>query len=199
MQKSVIVQDHQAIERVRSGETNAFGELVRKYQDRIFNTCWRICGNLEDARDATQEAFLRAFESIGDFRAGSSFYTWLYRVAVNASLTNRRKSHVRPTVSLEIAGQAGALLRRGGSGSGEDPGGSTSDAELKGVIARGLHELDSDHRVVVVLRDIEGLNYDEISEILGVPNGTVKSRLHRGRQALSELLAPRIAASRGNR
>src|SRR3989304_4475993 len=87
------VGDGELVERVQRGQTEAYGELVRRYQDRVFNACWRICGHLEDARDLTQEAFLKAFEGLGSFRQQSGFYTWIFRVAVNLSLSPRR--HVR--------------------------------------------------------------------------------------------------------
>ncbi|MDO8631840.1 MAG: sigma-70 family RNA polymerase sigma factor, partial [Phycisphaerales bacterium] len=84
--------DRELVRRVKSGQTEAYGELVRRYQDRVFNTCWRICGHLEDARDLTQEAFLKAFESLDAFRQESGFYTWIFRVAVNLSLSHRRSA-----------------------------------------------------------------------------------------------------------
>lgn len=187
------VEDAQLIERIRAGQTEAYGDLVRKYQDRIFNTCWRICGNLEDARDLTQEAFLKAFDSLDTFRRQSGFYTWIYRVAVNLALSHRRTAGRRQTLSLDqganVTGtQAEALAKRIASGSEDDPAQSASASELQGAVVQALQALDDDHRAVVVLRDIEGFDYREISEVLQIPPGTVKSRLHRARVTLADAI-----------
>ena len=191
------MEDFELIEKVSAGKTEAYGELVRKYQDRVFNACWRICGHLEDARDLTQEAFLKAYESLGSFRRQSGFYTWVFRVAVNLALTHRRKARVRHALSLdEPAGlggsQAEELARRVKDASADDPAGVAGQAELHSRAARALQELDSDQRAVVVLRDIEGLDYREIGEVLQIPAGTVKSRLHRARMALREAIMPAL-------
>lgn len=161
--------------------------LVARYQDRLFNTCWRICGNLEDARDITQDAFLKAYERLDSFKAESSFYTWLYRIAVNLALSFRRGSSRRRHVSLDAISegtQAAGLTNRAEWQAQPDPGARASSAETMRQLARALHELDDDFRAVVVLRDVEGFDYHEISEILEVPRGTVKSRLHRAREQL---------------
>jgi len=191
------VGDGELVERVQRGQTEAYGELVRRYQDRVFNACWRICGHLEDARDLTQEAFLKAFEGLGAFRQQSGFYTWVFRVAVNLSLSHRRNVHRRRTVSLDsgpsAAGtQAEELVKRVRNESDDDPTRPPSEAELHGAVARALHALDDDHRAVVVLRDIEGFDYQEIAAILQVPPGTVKSRLFRARMALQQAIDPAL-------
>ena len=192
------LEDAQLIERIKAGQTEAYGALVQKYQDRVFNTCWRICGHLEDARDLTQEAFLKAFEKLEGFRHESGFYTWLFRIAVNLARTHRRNSARRRTVSLdggpEVAGtQAENLARHVPDGATEGPDRSATRAELQGTVARALLALDDDFRAVVVLRDIEGFDYQEIAMILEVPPGTVKSRLHRARAALAEAIRPALS------
>ena len=98
---TVKFEDAVLVRQVQAGEVVAFADLVRKYQDRVYNTCLRICGNREDASDLAQEAFLKAFESIGSFRGKSAFYTWLFRIAVNMSISHRRKRRVRDTLSLD--------------------------------------------------------------------------------------------------
>lgn len=186
--------DDELIERVRRGETEAFAELVRTYQDRVYNTCWRLCGHLEDARDLTQEAFLKAFEGLDRFRQQSSFYTWIFRIAVNLALSHRRSAKRRGNVSLDHltaahGTQAEELARRVHQvAEATDPPGALSDAELLGRAAHALHELDEDYRAVVVLRDIEGFDYQQIADILEIPPGTVRSRLHRGRMAIRTAL-----------
>ena len=199
--RPVPIEDVELIERVKAGQTEAYGKLVRKYQDRVFNTCWRICGHLEDARDLTQEAFLKAFEGVGSFRKQSGFYTWLCRIAVNLALSSRRSAKTRRTLSLEHGAgtQAEELARHVGKASGVDPQDAVSDAELQGCVARALQTLDDDHRAVVVLRDIEGIDYREIGEILEIPPGTVKSRLHRARMTLREAILPSLQRQRQER
>ncbi len=191
----VLLEDVRLIEKIRAGQTEAFGELVQKYQDRVFNTCWRICGNLEDARDVTQDSFLKAFEKLGEFRRESGFFTWLFRIAVNQALTQRRSAARRRTVSLDDDGvaagsQARKLLERAARETDRDPVGVVGAAELHGRVARAVQELEDDFRAVVVLRDIEGMDYQTIAEILEIPPGTVKSRLHRARMILSEAIRP---------
>jgi RNA polymerase sigma-70 factor (ECF subfamily) len=193
--RPVELEDVRLIEQVKAGQTEAFAGLVRKYQDRVFNACWRICGNLEDARDLTQEAFLKAFDSLDTFRRQSGFYTWMYRIAVNLALSHRRGSRRRQVLSLDqganIDGtQAAGLAGRVADRIQNDPAVRTDDAEMQRAVVQALQSLDDDHRAVVVLRDIEGLDYREIAEVLQIPTGTVKSRLHRARATLAEAIGP---------
>ena len=128
--RCVPVEDAELVARVQRGESQAYAELVRRYQDRVFNACWRICGHLEDARDLTQEAFLKAFEGLADFRGESGFFTWIFRVAVNLSLTHRRNSQRRRMLSLDQAAnpggtQAEELVRHVRADGADDP--ETSD------------------------------------------------------------------------
>jgi len=184
------LEDLELIDRVQRGEPEAFGELVIKYQDRVFNTCWRICGHLEDARDVTQEAFIKAYESLGDFRRESGFYTWVFRIAVNLSLSAKRRQQRRPTLSLDHqgGGQAEALVQRVRERreAGPDEAADAPDREL--LVVQALSSLDDETRATLVLRDMEGLDYQEIAVILDVPLGTMKSRLFRSRMALRDAL-----------
>ncbi len=193
--RPIPLEDLELVERVKSGDAAAYADLVRKYQDRVFNTCWRICGNLESARDLTQDAFLRGFENISSFRQQSGFYTWIFRVAVNLALSQRRRDSRRRTVSLDQAAdasgtQAAELAQRVEERGGNDPSAPAKAAELRARVVRALGGLDQDQRAVVVLRDLEGMNYNEIGQILDIPPGTVRSRLHRARAALREALGP---------
>lgn len=196
--RPIPLEDAALIEKVKAGQSEAYGVLVRKYQDRVFNACWRICGHLEDARDLTQEAFLKAFEQLAGFRHQSGFYTWVFRVAVNLALTHRRNTKRRRTVSLEEgSGVVGTQAEGLTKGAGRTTAGGSSDVagekELRSCVVRALQDLDDDHRAVVVLRDIEGFDYREISEVLGIPPGTVKSRLHRARMSLRSAIQPVIS------
>jgi RNA polymerase sigma-70 factor (ECF subfamily) len=189
------VEDAELVERVNNGHPEAFNELVLRYQDRLFNTCWRICGHLEDARDLTQQAFLKAYESLPSFRHQSGFYTWIYRVAVNLALSHRRSAARHRPVSIDQAGtQAEALAKveRGPRACDSDRAG---DVDLQGAVAHALQSLSEDDRTIIVLRDVEGFDYREIAVILQVPAGTVKSRLHRARMALRTAVST-VAAAR---
>ena len=185
------LEDLAIVEKVKAGRTEAFGKLVLKYQDRVFNACWRICGHLDDARDFTQEAFVRALENIDSFRAQSGFYTWIFRIAVNLALSGRRKAATRQIASLdqiaEASGtQAAELVAYKNDNDVRGTLETDGDSDARQAIIRALNSLDEDHRAVIVLRDIEGMNYNEVGEILDLPAGTVRSRLHRGRMALRE-------------
>ena len=193
------VDDAELVRLVRTGQSDAFGELVRRYQDRVFNACWRVCGNAEDARDVTQDAFLKAYENLATFRQESGFYTWLFRVAMNLALSLKRSAKHRRTVSLDGGAdsggtQAGGLsdrLRRAREAADAD---APSDAEVQASVVRALQGLNEEDRAVVVLRDIEGFDYQQIAEILGMPLGTVRSKLHRSRAALRDAVLPTLKA-----
>lgn len=199
---AIAIEDAVLVEQTRQGDVSAFARLVSKYQDRVFNTCCRVCGHAEDARDLTQEAFLQAFKAIDTFGQRSGFYTWLFRIAVNLSISHRRRNRHGIRLSLHdaddgeyVGGQAAGLLRhpRGG-GSTDNPSGPMQERETREAVMAALESLEDEFRAVIVLRDIEGFDYRQIAEILDVPPGTVKSRLHRARMALREKLAPVIGA-----
>jgi RNA polymerase sigma-70 factor (ECF subfamily) len=188
------------IEQARSGDMAAFSRLVTRYQDRILNTCWRVCGHLDDAQDLTQEAFVKAMESIGSFRQQANFYTWLYRIAVNLSISHRRKRRRAVTLSLHHhdgapGGDHQATLICEVESPEADPQMRLSNREMQERAVAELDRLDDEHRTVIVLRDIESMNYDQIAAILEVPIGTVKSRLHRARLALRDKLRPVVTAT----
>lgn len=205
MPKQAEATDADLVLRVQNGETEAYGTLVRRYQDRVYNTCWRVCGNLEEARDLTQQAFLNGLERIAGFKREAGFYTWIFRIAVNLSLTHRRRAKTRRTTSLDSAAvesqnQADPLTRLRKEAQTEDPIDSAARKELQRAAAEGLASLDETQRAIIVLRDIEGFDYDDISAILEVPRGTVKSRLHRARAALRDALVQSgaLRAATGN-
>ncbi len=196
---AITFEDAVLVQRTQRGDMAAFGQLIAKYQDKVFNTCWRMCGHHEDARDLTQEAFLRALESMASFRRKSGFYTWIFRIAVNLAISHRRKEKRAVAVSLDGTDsgwtegtQAGGLLSRVSNPSDCEPDAPVRSSETQQFVLQALGELEEDHRAVVVLRDIESFDYREIAEILDVPTGTVKSRLHRARMALRGKLQPVI-------
>ena len=187
------LEDEALAQQARSGDMAAFGRLVSRYQDRVLNTCWRIAGRREDAEDLAQEAFLHALQAIGTYQARSRFYTWLYRIAVNLALSHRRRQARAVRLSLHnrdgqcIGHQAATLVGRI-SADAQDPPAKLSARETQRRIEQGLADLDDEPRTVVVLRDLEGLDYAQIAEILDLPVGTVKSRLHRARMELRRCL-----------
>jgi RNA polymerase sigma-70 factor, ECF subfamily len=182
------------VRQCQKGDLTAFEPLVAKYQDRVYNLCWRLCGDRHAAEDLTQEAFLKAFESLETFRGASGFYTWLYRIATNLVLSYRRSERRQMNIGADqewndIPSQA-ARLYRTGSDADDQPDAAIERDEVRRLVWQVIQELDDEHRAVVVLRDMEGLDYGEIAEVLHVPTGTVKSRLYRARMALRERLMP---------
>ena len=174
--------DDGVLDRACSGDVDAFQLLVAQYQDRIYNMILRIVDIADDAADLTQETFLSAYAKITSFRRRSGFYTWLYRIAINGAM-----SHLRQRADArEIADPPGTAEQRP---SGSDaPSAGLEREERAREVRRALSAIDDDYRAVVVLRDVEDLSYREISLILKIPQGTVKSRLYRGREALRERL-----------
>jgi RNA polymerase sigma-70 factor (ECF subfamily) len=178
-------EDDLLIAACRDGKTEAFGVLVKRYQDRLYPTVFRLTGCAEDAMDVLQDAFLRAFEKLERFQGESSFYTWIYRIAINLALSDRRKR--RPT-------SCAALPFDPPDESGEDdPAAPLERAERDERIQQALNALAPDHRLVVVMKEYDGLRYEEIGAILGLPVGTVRSRLHRARCDLRERLRSLIS------
>jgi len=174
-----VTEDAALIDETLAGHPQAFGQLVTKYQDRLFNAVVHVLGSVEDAHDVVQDAFVQAFVKLDTFKRTSAFYTWLYRIAFNRAISLRRRQ--RPTSSIEQAREA----------SGEEPPGKESSPvermEQQDRVAQvqtALQELTEEHRSVLVLREMEGFHYDEISEILNLPVGTVRSRLHRARMQM---------------
>jgi RNA polymerase sigma-70 factor (ECF subfamily) len=167
-----------------AGEPAAFGELVLRYQDRLYNSLVRVLGSAEDARDAVQEAFVQAFVKLESFRGASAFYTWLYRIAFNQAMSHARRK--RPTRSLDEA--------RAGRGQEPVDVQPAPDARLDASerakqVHRALAELSAEYRQVIVLREMDGCKYEEIAELLELPVGTVRSRLFRARLELRDRLA----------
>lgn len=196
--------DDELVAACREGRREAFGELVKRYQDRIFNLAFRLTGSQDDASETVQEAFLRAYRGLNSFRGDSAFYTWLFRITVNVTRNQQRFRAVRPVErSLDAGtghnepGSGGRTLAADLEAQGPDPVDEVSRVEHKELVEQALARLDEEQRIMIVLRDIEGRNYAEIAELLDCPCGTVKSRLHRARMALRDLLAPVLAETYG--
>lgn len=169
-----------------NGRTAAFGELVRRYQDRLFNTVYRLLDNHEDAQDVVQESFISAYQSLASFKGDSLFFTWLYRIAMNAAISLRRKKKV--AVSLDTGSKHDLMIDPADESRDNRPGESLERREEETQLQAALNRLSTEHRMVIVLKDIEDLRYEEIAVALEVPVGTVRSRLHRARLELREIL-----------
>jgi RNA polymerase sigma-70 factor (ECF subfamily) len=169
------------------GRTAAFGELVRRYQDRLYNTAYRLVDNAEDAQDVVQDAFLNAYQSLDSFKGDSRFFTWLYRIAVNAAISLKRKRKV--ALSIHARGDHPEARNEPLDDSEfSKPGHGLERADEERRIQAALNKLSPEHRAVLVLKDMEDQKYETMAEILQVPIGTIRSRLHRARIELRSLL-----------
>lgn len=184
-QGTVSADDHRLIADSRRGDPAAFGELVRRYQDRLYNTVYRLVGNADDALDVVQESFLHAYQALDGFKGDAQFFTWLYRIAVNTAISHKRKQRV-PAVRLAPGDDDEPADRSEVS----QPGLALERAEEERRIQEALGRLSPEHRAVLILKEIEGQKYEAIADILGVPIGTIRSRLHRARLELREVLRP---------
>jgi len=179
--------DNKLIEECLAGQTEAFGRLVERYQDRLYHTLVHTLGSREDALDTAQEAFVHAFEKLDTFQGRSAFYSWLFRIAMNAAISRKRKDR-RTTASIDAARENSGIEPVDGHASAE-PSHALDVADKQALVKQALERLPEDYRQVLVLKEMEGLKYEEIAEIIDCPIGTVRSRIHRARQELRELLA----------
>ncbi|MBN2475523.1 MAG: sigma-70 family RNA polymerase sigma factor [Pirellulales bacterium] len=180
--------DAQLIDETLAGHSAAFGRLVQKYQDRLYNTVVHVAGNAEDARDVVQDAFVQAFLKLDTFQHSSAFYTWLYRIAFNVAFSHRRRR--RPTLSVEHARETSGLEPMDEE---DDPAEKLEREERCRQVREAIGRLNHQQRTVLVLREIDGCCYETIAEILDLPIGTVRSRLHRARLQLREELKEVLA------
>ncbi len=178
--------DRRLIGESLKGRQAAYGELVRRHQDRLFNTVYRLLDNAEDAQDVVQEAFISAYQSLGSFKGDSLFFTWLYRIAMNAAISLKRKR--KAAVSLETGSKHDLVIEPVDKSLDHQPGDSLQRREEERILQDALNRLSPEHRSVIVLKDIEDLKYEDIAAMLEVPIGTVRSRLHRARLELRTLL-----------
>ncbi len=187
----IAAEDESLIARIQAGERYAFEELVNKYNTSVYNLALRLSNDREDARDATQDTFLKVYNNIGRFRGDAQLRTWIYRITVNQVANQQRwwrRRRREKTVSIDISSPEETPLSERLAATGQSPEQRTLAAEQRKMIVAALEKLKFDFRVAVILRDIEGLSYEEISETLEVSVGTIKSRIARGREELRELL-----------
>jgi RNA polymerase sigma-70 factor (ECF subfamily) len=188
--------DAELVARWQQGEEEAFEALVRRHQLRVFRLLWRMLGSREEAEDVAQEAFLSLHRHGHRFRGEARFSTFVYRVAANAALNRRRtlgRSRARER-QLRQRQEAGTDL----PASPRDPEDAAAGSQVQAEVQRALLELPEDLRVATVLYDIEGVPYGEIARVLGIPEGTVKSRIHRARRALRDRLRSLVGVEHGS-
>jgi RNA polymerase sigma-70 factor (ECF subfamily) len=185
-QRTVSADDQRLIIECLKGNPNAFGALVRRYQDRLYHTVFRLVDNAEDAQDVVQEVFLNAYQSLEAFKGDSQLFTWLYRIAVNAAISHKRKK--RQAISLDAARHGARGAEPQDPSEQSRPGYALEQAEQGQRVWQALSRLSPEHRAVLVLKDMEGQKYETMAEVLQVPIGTIRSRLHRARLELRELL-----------
>jgi len=177
--------DFTVVKRVQAGEVAAFDQLILKYRERVFGVVYNLTANREDASDLTQDAFIKAFQSINRFQGNCSFFTWLYKIAVNTTLSHLRKNRLRSFFSLEKLHEDGTnveVLEQLTDKKGADR--DTYLRELQEKLNEALQKLSIPHRTVITLFEIDGLSHSEIAEVMGCSEGTVRSRLHYAKQFL---------------
>jgi len=193
--------DAEAVRRARTGDQGAFEQLVLNHQRRTFNVAYRILGDYDEALDLTQEVFIQAHRNLGQFRGEALFGSWLLAIALNQCRNRlkhwkRRARSKHDSLSAPI-GEEGSDLHRELPDPGESAVEALEGRQLEALVREEMLHLDEEYRTVLVLRDSQGVPYDEIALMLGVPIGTVKSRLHRGRTELRELVRRRLSPRSG--
>ena len=195
-------RDAELLRKAQRGDRGAFGQIVVLYQDRLYNALLRVIGDPEEARELTQETFTRALVKIDSFRGEAGPYTWLFRIGVNLAISQLRKIQRHRTFSLDrpaTAGgangaenddQASSLIDRVAQDRGASPADNAETREQHQQVLAALGRLDAEYRAVLVMRDIEGFDYQQMADVLGLPLGTLKSRLFRARLALRDEIRP---------
>jgi RNA polymerase sigma-70 factor (ECF subfamily) len=184
--------DREIVLRVQAGEVAAFDALVLRYRERVYGVIYNLIGNREDAADLTQDCFIKAFRSIHRFQAQAAFFTWLYRIAVNSTLSQLRRQRLRSFLSLDQLDTEAPVAKEVIDALTDKSGADrvTFAQELQEKLNDALQRLSIKHRTVVTLFEIDGLNHQEIAEVMECSEGTVRSRLHYAKQQLQAELAP---------
>lgn len=181
-------QEAAIVRKVLGGDANAFETLVLEYEKNVYNIALRMTGNSEDAADMTQEAFIKAYNSLQSFRGDSKFSVWLYRIVSNVCLDFLRSKNRRPTVSLSVEDDDGEDAQLDVADESQSPELLLDRKLTRDSVRRGLDSLPPDYRQILLLREIQGLSYDEIAQALSLEVGTVKSRIFRARKRLFTFL-----------
>jgi RNA polymerase sigma-70 factor (ECF subfamily) len=182
--------DQELVRRVQAGDQTAFNLLVLKYQHRVLKLVGRFVNDAAEAEDVAQEAFLKAYRALASFRGDSAFYTWLYRIAINTAknaLVSQRRRPVDFDLDLQDPDQ---YDRQAKLKEADTPEGVLLTDEIRAVVEEAMEQLPEDLRTAIVLRELEGLSYEEIAEAMDCPVGTVRSRIFRAREAIDKKLKP---------
>jgi RNA polymerase sigma-70 factor (ECF subfamily) len=187
---SEAISDAECVRKLQRGETDAFEILIRRHQKTIFNLVYRMLGDYDEAAEISQEVFLSAYRAIGNFRGDSNFSTWLYRIALNHATTRRKSLNTRQQRSVPIDSTEPTSDPHPG------PAESMEKKEIRQRVQQALNRLEPEDATVILLRDLQDVPYEEVARVLEIPIGTVKSRLHRARQALKCELSAYFYAGR---
>lgn len=193
---SADMTDAQLMSAARDGDRSAFGQIVVRHQDRLFTAILRMVGDYDEARELAQEAFTRALMKLDSFRGDAQPYTWLFRIAMNLAISRLRKDGRRRVFSIDAgrngrAGdevQASGLLDRASVARSQSPADVVERREEHEQVLAALGRLDAEYRAILVMRDVEGFDYQQMADVLSLPLGTLKSRLFRARLALRDEL-----------
>ena len=190
--------DQQLVQRAQRGDLRAFDLLVLKYQGRIAALVSRYVSDASEVKDVTQEAFIKAYRALGKFRGDSAFYTWLYRIAANAAKNHLVAKGRRPGADATIEDaegydEGGSLLESA------SPEALAMGGELAEVVESALNALPDELKAALMLREFDGLSYDDIADVLGCPVGTVRSRIFRAREAIDQRVKEQISGGSGFR
>lgn len=178
--------DRDLIEKTLRGQSEAYGELVLRYQDRLFNSILRITNDPEDTLDAVQDAFINGYQALATFKGDCEFFTWLYRIAFNAALAIKRKRWL--VMSLQPGSESSLAIDPPDDDENGQPGAELERCEDEMVLYEAMAKLSAEHRAVLVMKDIDGMKYEQMAEVLEVPIGTIRSRLHRARLELRQTI-----------
>lgn len=184
--------DQQLVERVQKGDKRAFDLLVLKYQHKVLSIIGRFVRDSHEAQDVAQEAFIKAFRALKNFRGDSAFYTWLYRIAVNTAKNHLVSRGRRPPTTDVDADEAEYYSGSDSLKDVDTPENNLFRDELHAMVHKAITELPEDLRTAVTLREMEGLSYEDIADIMGCPVGTVRSRIFRAREAIDKRIQPLV-------
>ncbi|WP_280540178.1 RNA polymerase sigma factor RpoE [Chromohalobacter sp. 11-W] len=188
--------DHQLVERAQKGDTRAFDLLVKKYQHKILGLIGRYVHDPAEVQDVAQEAFIKAYRALSKFRSDSAFYTWMYRIAINTAKNHLVSRGRRPPGSDMDIADAEVLDHSGRLSDIETPEAALQRDQLEAVVFEAIENLPEDLRTAITLREMDGLAYEDIANIMQCPVGTVRSRIFRAREAVDKAIEPMLNAPR---
>jgi RNA polymerase sigma-70 factor (ECF subfamily) len=192
---AVQAREQELIRRVQNGEQEKFYELIRPYERRVYSAAFSILRNEADAEDAAQEAMLKAFANLRQFRSEARFSTWLIQIAVNEALMRRRKEHAEIMQPIaERQDEEGSYIPKDFADWREIPSEALERKEVRGLLLEALASLGEKYREIFILRDVQHLSIQDVSETLGISQASVKTRLLRARLMLRDLLAPKVSS-----